>query len=79
MIFSAITGTPCVALDNVSHKVSQGYEWIKGIKNIRVATEIDEVPALLDEVLAAGPCAYDRALLTPYHEMMREAIERVLV
>lgn len=79
MIFSAITGTPCVALDNVSHKVSQGYEWIKGIKNIRVAAEIDEVPALLDEVLAAGPCAYDRAPLTPYHEMMREAIERVLV
>ena len=74
MIFSAITGTPCVALDNVSHKVSQGNEWISHIDNIKVAGAVDEVPALLDEVLAAGPCAYDRAPLVPYHEAMRGAI-----
>ena len=41
MIFSAITGTPCVALDNVSHKVSQGYEWIRHIPNIKVAASVD--------------------------------------
>lgn len=78
MIFSAITGTPCIALDNVSRKVSQGYDWIKDIPNIRVAPCVDDVLALLDEVLAAGPCAYDRALLAPYHEAMREAIGRAL-
>ena len=78
MIFSAITGTPCVALDNVSRKVSQGYEWIESIPNIRVASCVDDVPALLDEVLAAGPCAYDRTPLAPYPEAMREAIERAL-
>jgi pyruvyl transferase EpsI len=74
MIFSAITGTPCVALDNVSRKVSQGYEWIRHIPNIRVARNTDEVPALLDEVLAAGPCRYDRAPLEPYYDRMKEAI-----
>lgn len=79
MIFSAITGTPCVALDNISRKVSQGNSWIRYVDNIKVAASVDEVPALLDEVLASGPCTYDRAPLLPYHLLMREAIERALV
>ena len=79
MIFSAITGTPCVALANVSHKVSQGNAWIRHIANIRVAASPEEVPALLDEVLAAGPCSYDRAPLSSYHREMREAIKRALL
>lgn len=29
MIFCAITGTPCIAIDNRSHKVKNGYEWLK--------------------------------------------------
>lgn len=78
MIFSAITGTPCVALDNVSHKVSQGYEWIRGIPNIRVAASADEVPALLDAVLEEGPCRYDRSPLDPYYDRMKAAIRSVI-
>lgn len=79
MIFSAITGTPCVALDNVSHKVSQGNEWIRHIVNIKVAASPEEVPALLDEVLAAGPCDYSRMPLASYHRKMREAIKSALI
>ena len=78
MIFSAITGTPCVALDNVSRKVSQGYEWIRHIGNIRVAGNVEEVPSLLDEVLAAGPCRYDRAPLDPYYDEMKAAIRSAI-
>lgn len=36
MIFAAITGTPCLAIDNVSKKVSGVYEWIKDLKYIIV-------------------------------------------
>lgn len=78
MIFSGITGTPCVALDNVSRKVSQGYEWIRHIPNIRVAASADEVPGLLDAVLDAGPCRYDRAPLDPYYDQMKAAIRRAI-
>lgn len=74
MFFSAITGTPCVALDNVSRKVSQGYAWIKHIPNIRIAQDIGEVPELIDEVIAEGPCRYDRSPLDPYYEKMKAAI-----
>ena len=79
MIFSAITGTPCVALDNVSRKVSQGYEWIKDVENIRVASCLNEVPALLDDVLTIGSCSYDRSPRMPYYKKMKEPIERALI
>ena len=74
MIFSAITGTPCVALDNVSRKVSQGHDWVRHIRNIKVADSPAGVPGLLDAVLEAGPCRYDRAPLDPYYDRIREVV-----
>jgi pyruvyl transferase EpsI len=56
MIFSAITGTPCICIDNISHKVSGGYEWLKGlsyVRMIRCAEELEEVfealPVLMEQ------------------------------
>lgn len=34
MIFAAITATPCVVLDNVSHKVKNGYSWLSNLPYI---------------------------------------------
>ena len=78
MFFSAITGTPCVALDNLSHKVSQGFEWIEGIPNVRLARTPDEIPVLAREALAAGPSRYSRAPLDPVYGQMREVIRRAV-
>lgn len=37
MIFSAITGTPCIAIDNANCKISEVYTaWLKEIKYVRV-------------------------------------------
>jgi pyruvyl transferase EpsI len=56
MLFSAITGTPCICIDNISHKVSGGYEWLKGlsyVRMIRCAEELEEVfealPVLMEQ------------------------------
>lgn len=78
MVFSAITGTPCVALDNVSHKVAQGYEWICAIANIKIANNIEEVPMLVDEVLSVGSLSYDRVLLAPYYNAIKEVIDHAI-
>ena len=78
MFFSAITGTPCVALDNLSHKVSQGFEWIEGIPNVRLARTPDEIPVLARETLVAGPSRYSRAPLDPVYGQMREVIRRAV-
>lgn len=39
MIFAALTGTPCIAFDNVSKKVSGVYQWIKKLEYIVCVTE----------------------------------------
>ena len=46
MYFSAITGTPCIALDNVSKKVSGGHMWLKKycqINFVKNETELKEL------------------------------------
>lgn len=48
MVFSALTGTPCIVLSNNHHKVSGCYEWIKSLKHIQLAKSMDEALLLID-------------------------------
>ena len=50
MIFSAITGTPCIAFDNLSGKVSGGYEWIKNRDYIVLCKDIDDFDKIADNI-----------------------------
>ena len=43
MIFAAINGTPCLALDNISQKVSGVYETVPELDGVKFCTDIDEV------------------------------------
>lgn len=43
MIFAAINGTPCLALDNVSQKVSGVYGLISNLDYIKICDNVDEV------------------------------------
>ncbi|PKD13318.1 Polysaccharide pyruvyl transferase [Bifidobacterium longum] len=51
MIFSAVTGTPCVALNNSNGKVGFEYEWLKDVPYVMFASTVDEVPELARQVL----------------------------
>lgn len=42
MIFAAITGTPCIAFDNISKKVSGVYKWIESLEYIKVVSSFEE-------------------------------------
>ena len=39
MLFAAITGTPCIAFDNLTQKISGVYEWIKELEYIFLMDE----------------------------------------
>jgi pyruvyl transferase EpsI len=61
MIFCAITGTPCIALDNSNRKISGVYNaWLKDLKYITLLKEFDlvelqkEVDELLDSDIDAN-------------------------
>ncbi len=45
MIFAAINGTPCLALDNVSRKVSGVYEVASGLEQVKICQDISDVMA----------------------------------
>lgn len=51
MIFAAITGTPCIAVDNVSHKVSGVYEWIKYLDFIHIVDNFEEAYDLVEKYM----------------------------
>lgn len=42
MIFAAITETPCIALDNYNHKVSETSKWFKNLRYIKHIKDIND-------------------------------------
>lgn len=67
MYFAAITGTPCIALDNISGKVKGGATWVDSsyIKTMDTY-EDDEFKELVLNLLRIGPQKYDRGLIMNY-------------
>ena len=51
MIFCALVGTPCIALDNASKKISATYEWIKDLDYIACVQEEKEISYAIKKVL----------------------------
>lgn len=51
MIFSFLTKTPCIALNNSSGKVLGVYEWIKECVYIKIVDNIEEIPSLINILL----------------------------
>lgn len=50
MIFSAITSTPCVALDNSSKKVSGVYKWLEDVEYIKFCKDISDLEKSINEL-----------------------------
>lgn len=78
MIFAAITGTPCVAMDNVSHKVLNGYAWLSDVPYIKIADRVEEVPRLVDSLLELSPSDCQPPMLSKqFDELKNEILELV--
>lgn len=55
MVFSAVTGTPCVALDNVSRKISGVYQNMKSLSYIKVIDDSSQIIALTEQLKKIKP------------------------
>ena len=77
MIFAAITGTPCIALNNSSGKVEgvwslwlRHLDYVKFVREaadyVKFVREAAEIPALLDAMLALGGRRYDPSVFEKY-------------
>lgn len=75
MVFAVITGTPCIALDNLSHKVSGVYQWICELDYV-TCVEAEKVDAdLMREYLNKKGRRYDRAVLDRKFDEMADTIK----
>lgn len=64
MIFSAITSTPVVVMDNSTGKVRQVYDlWLKDIPYVRFAGSSSSAASCIEAVLSVPNPAYDRETL----------------
>lgn len=51
MIFSAITATPCIVMNNNNHKIRGVYEWINDLSYIHMVDDINLLPKVFDTLL----------------------------
>ena len=54
MVFSAITGTPCIAIDNQSKKVGGTYEWIKELKYILYLDDPEQIISSIEKCMGSN-------------------------
>ena len=73
MLFAAITGTPCVAFDNRTGKVSGVHEWIAGCEYVQMCGGTDEFGGAVDRAMSA-PNVWDNSELRPYFSEIVDAI-----
>lgn len=74
MLLCTITGTPCLAFDNISHKVSGVYEWIKNIPYIHLYKEGDNIDICISKLLENGAGEYKTEILASYYEKLAKVI-----
>lgn len=73
MIFAAITGTPCIALDNVSGKVSGVHYWLRSLNYVQCIDSIDQLDTQLEHFMQFSSCEYNN-MLKPFYDMLAEKI-----
>lgn len=75
MVFSVITGTPCIVLSNNNHKVLGTYEWIKKLSYIRYVENVEEIEEQILKLLQIRECKYEKAMLGEHFQELISIID----
>lgn len=70
MIFSVITATPCIAINNYNHKLRDTYEWIKQFNFIKFANNYDELHCYIKELKHLQNYTYSNDFTIPYYKQI---------
>ena len=73
MIFSAITGTPCIVIDSKSPKVRGCYEWIKDLDYIKFCENASEIQKVYDSI-KKQEYTYNCDKLMPLYDILKKDI-----
>lgn len=76
MILSCLAGTPCIAFDNTSKKVSGVYkQWMTSLQYVEVVDSYDDFVVALDKLIHYPEFDYSKDYLLPQENLMIEAIK----
>ncbi len=77
MIFCAITGTPCLAVDNISHKVRDGYQWLEHLPYILYCDNGDDAINKVNQLfeISSQNFIYDSSHFKKYYNLMKNQIK----
>lgn len=50
MIFSVISGTPCIVFENSNHKIAGTYEWLKDLEHVFLVKNMDDFESAINKV-----------------------------
>lgn len=76
MLFAVITGTPCIALDNVSKKVSGQYKWLQYLPYVKQINPGELTSELIESMLELGGQVYDNSPLDDKYQLMADIMKR---
>lgn len=74
MIFSAITGTPCLALNNSNGKVGLVHEWIRELPYVRFVDAAERIEEELDALMRLEGTAYPHEAISEGFAPLRALI-----
>ena len=74
LIFSAITATPCIAVDNISKKVSGGYRWLEHLDYVKCIEECEINEEMISQMLDMRECIYSQSINSVYYEKIVDAL-----
>lgn len=77
MIFSCITSTPCIVIDNYNHKVRNFYQtWLREVSSIRFAERADDILPLAKELLNRETTPWDPGMLAAGYAPLLNALRK---
>lgn len=78
MIMAALTGTPCIAYDNSTHKVAGVFNWIKNRDNIYLLGNADDPVDTIETALTKGPCKKNPVISSDWLDLLEKKIREGL-
>jgi pyruvyl transferase EpsI len=78
MLFAAITGTPCIAFNNVSAKVEGANLWISDLDYIKIIDAEGLTKQVLEEMLAIERTKFNHKMLHEHFNKMANIIHELL-
>jgi pyruvyl transferase EpsI len=72
MIIAAITGTPCIVLDNLTHKVRGVYEWISALDYIMFLPSTENIDSAVGDMV-------EHVFVSVFHDLNYSKYRHILV